>query len=83
MDEVKAKESRLSLIRRYSGGGTVVVDHNTLFVSFIMQSSALMEIPSYPRPIMRWSEGIYGPVFEPWGPFAMADNGKGPLQFSC
>lgn len=29
-------KDNVNVIRRYSGGGTVIVDHNTVFVSFIM-----------------------------------------------
>jgi len=53
----------LHLIRRYTGGGTVVVDKSTLFATFIMNSQ---DVPSlaYPREIMAWSESVYGPVFD-------------------
>src|SRR5438045_757750 len=34
----KLQESPIPLIRRYSGGGTVVVDENTWFVTFICQA---------------------------------------------
>ncbi|MDX8430827.1 MAG: lipoate--protein ligase family protein [Candidatus Algichlamydia australiensis] len=54
----KQQEQKLPLIKRYSGGGTVVVDHNTLFVSFIFDKSAHPFHP-FPEPIMRWSEEFY------------------------
>ena len=53
---------RIDLIRRYTGGGTVIVDNKTLFASFIMNANAVPSLP-YPRDIMSWSEGIYKPVF--------------------
>ena len=34
----KARRRRLPAIRRFTGGGTVVVDHNTLFASLIMNA---------------------------------------------
>lgn len=34
----KARRRRLPALRRFTGGGTVVVDHNTLFVSLIMNA---------------------------------------------
>lgn len=52
----------LPCIRRYSGGGTVVVDENTLFVTFICNGEQ-RNIPPFPRDIMHWSETIYRPFF--------------------
>lgn len=57
------KESNLPLIKRFSGGGTVIVDENTLFISFIMSKDAL-SISPFPEPILRWSEKIYQ---DAWG----------------
>ena len=31
-----AKQDKVEVIRRYTGGGTVVVDHSTIFTTFIM-----------------------------------------------
>ncbi len=53
---------KIDLIRRYSGGGTVIVDESTLFASFIMNTTDVPTMP-YPRDIMSWTAGIYGPVF--------------------
>lgn len=53
----------MTLIRRYTGGGTVVVDENTIFTSFIMNESDVPSKP-FPRDIMNWSErDVFGPVF--------------------
>ncbi|MEK7339470.1 MAG: hypothetical protein AABZ92_02010, partial [Verrucomicrobiota bacterium] len=52
----------IPLIKRFSGGGTVVVDHNTLFVTFIFSKNS-HSFPAYPEPIMRWSEDFYRPIF--------------------
>lgn len=51
-------ENPIPVIKRFSGGGTVVVDENTLFVSFLFQKD-YHDFEAYPEPIMRWSEGIY------------------------
>lgn len=51
-------ENPIPVIKRFSGGGTVVVDENTLFVSFLFQKDH-HNFEAYPEPIMRWSEGIY------------------------
>ncbi|MCX6987393.1 MAG: lipoate--protein ligase family protein [Chlamydiae bacterium] len=57
-----AKLLQLPIIKRFSGGGTVVVDENTLFITFIFQKETL-PFPAYPEKIMKWSEGIYKKVF--------------------
>lgn len=54
----KMENAPIPLIKRYSGGGTVIVDSNTLFVSFIFQKD-IHDFPSFPEPILRWSEGFY------------------------
>ncbi len=64
VDIEKTKEDNIPLIKRYSGGGTVIVDEQTLFVSFLFQKD-LHHFPAYPEPIMSWSETIYRPVFGP------------------
>jgi len=53
----------IPIIKRFSGGGTVIVDENTLFVTFICQKT-LHDFSVFPEPIMKWSETIYKPVFE-------------------
>lgn len=54
-------EIDIPVIKRYSGGGTVVVDENTIFVSLICKTALHLAKP-YPEPIMRWSETLYKPV---------------------
>lgn len=68
----KIKHAPLPIIRRFSGGGTVIVDDNTLFVTFICNKQ-FVPIHPYPEPIMRWSEQIYQPVFGKL-PFQLKDN---------
>lgn len=62
VDPEKHKQNRIPLIKRFSGGGTVVVDEDTLFISFICQKE-LHPFPCYPEPIMRWSEELYKEAF--------------------
>lgn len=52
----------IPLIKRFSGGGTVVIDHNTLFVTFIFSKNTHSFL-AYPELIMRWSEDFYRPIF--------------------
>lgn len=58
VDQEKTKMLGYPTIKRFSGGGTVVVDENTLFISFICNKEEF-SFPPYPEPILRWSEGIY------------------------
>jgi lipoate---protein ligase len=48
---------QVPIIRRYSGGGTVYVDQNTLFISWLCDGTAT------PEQLMRWSAELYAPVF--------------------
>lgn len=57
-----AQRDKIPLIKRFSGGGTVVVDENTLFMTFICQTEGLQVDPT-PHAIMRWSENFYAPLF--------------------
>ena len=54
----------IHLVRRYTGGGTVVVDQSTLFATFIMNAKDVQNVSPYPREIMTWSERVYKPVFD-------------------
>jgi lipoate---protein ligase len=49
--------SHIPILRRFSGGGTVIVDENTLFVTFIC-NKASHAFPAYPEPILRWAASI-------------------------
>ncbi|CAM9864619.1 unnamed protein product [Phaeothamnion confervicola] len=53
----------IPLIRRFSGGGTVIVDQGTIFATLIMKQGDVPECQPYPRDIMSWTEKIYGPAF--------------------
>lgn len=57
-------DDRIPLIRRFTGGGTVYVDHNIHFVSFILNKTILPNTQQvYPETIMRWTSDIYTNVF--------------------
>ncbi|MCX6989855.1 MAG: lipoate--protein ligase family protein [Chlamydiae bacterium] len=72
VDTDKASALQIPIIKRFSGGGTVVVDESTLFVTFIFQKKD-HPFQAYPEPIMKWSEGIYKSVFSSH-PFALKEN---------
>lgn len=52
------------IIRRFSGGGTVVVDEETVFFSLILNSSDLL-CPPTPHDVMKWSLDLLYPAFLP------------------
>eukprot|EP01133_Synstelium_polycarpum_P020200 gene20200-24222_t len=66
VDLSAAADASVPIIRRFTGGGTVIVDENTLFSSLIMDIDWLKArgVPNaFPRNIMSWSEGFYRSVF--------------------
>ncbi|XP_057768164.1 uncharacterized protein LOC130988357 isoform X2 [Salvia miltiorrhiza] len=64
----------IPVIRRFTGGGTVIVDQGTIFVSFICNKDAIPGLQSYPRPIMSWSSLIYKNMFQGIGEFGLREN---------
>lgn len=62
VDFTKLEEAKTPLIQRFSGGGTVIVDENTLFVSFLCNKEEF-SFPAYPEKIMKWTEGVYQEAF--------------------
>ncbi|WVZ61010.1 LOW QUALITY PROTEIN: hypothetical protein U9M48_010951 [Paspalum notatum var. saurae] len=53
---------RVPVVKRFSRGGTVVVDHGTVFVTLICNHRAVAGLESFPRDIMSWSSQLYGKV---------------------
>uniref|UniRef100_A0A6N2LAU5 BPL/LPL catalytic domain-containing protein n=1 Tax=Salix viminalis TaxID=40686 RepID=A0A6N2LAU5_SALVM len=61
-------------IRRFTGGGTVIVDHGTIFVTLICNKDDVLGVQPYPRSIMSWSGLLYGQVFRGIGDFQLREN---------
>lgn len=55
---VHPSAAHIPLIRRFSGGGTVIVDEETLFISFLMNKNT-HDFAPFPEPILRWTGDIY------------------------
>lgn len=70
VDETKLQE--IPLIRRFSGGGTVVVEPETVFVSLIL-SNEMVQGPIFPKTILTWTEELYRPAFGTL-PFSLREN---------
>lgn len=51
-------ETTLPIVRRFSGGGTVVVDESTCFVTTIF-NHADAPVDPYPQPVLRWNAKPY------------------------
>jgi lipoate-protein ligase A len=63
-----ARNDGVLILRRFSGGGTVVVDHSSLWTTFIGRNSILPHVKPYPREIMQWSvDAIFRSTFKSWG----------------
>lgn len=54
------KEDGIPIIRRYSGGGTVFLDADSLMVSWIINSPT--PSPSS-KDLLQWTQDIYAPIF--------------------
>jgi len=57
------QNNKIPVIKRFSGGGTVIVDENTLFLTFIMSKEDI-DIPPFPEPILRWSADLYADAWK-------------------
>lgn len=68
----KLAAAPIPIIRRFSGGGTVYVDQDTFFVSFIVKNE-LLKAPSYPQHIHEWARQFYTKVFR-WEDFQLLEN---------
>lgn len=62
----------MPIIRRFSGGGTVIVEENTLFISFIFDKSTL-NLGTCPQELLNWTGSIYHPLFS-HSDFAIREN---------
>jgi lipoate---protein ligase len=68
----RVRSDSIPIIKRYSGGGTVVIDENTLFISMIF-SKDCGPVSLFPEPIMKWCARIYKNAWKLSG-FSLIDN---------
>ncbi|KAK1320088.1 hypothetical protein QJS10_CPA03g00708 [Acorus calamus] len=68
----------IPVVKRFSGGGTVIVDSGTVFVSFICNKGDIPGLQPYPSPIMSWTVQLYGQVLSGVGDFRLRENGEAP-----
>ncbi|MBI3508539.1 MAG: lipoate--protein ligase family protein [Chlamydiia bacterium] len=81
LDRELVQRDQIPVIQRFSGGGTVVVDESTLFVSFLFSKQTL-PIASYPEPILRWSAALYAQAWQIPG-FALRENDYAIAAHKC
>ncbi|KAL6994208.1 hypothetical protein U1Q18_012315 [Sarracenia purpurea var. burkii] len=67
-------QDRVPVIRRFTGGGTVVVDPGTIFVTLICNKDAVPGVQPYPHSIMYWTSLLYNKVFEGINDFQLREN---------
>lgn len=72
LDVVLVKKDLIPVIRRFSGGGTVIVDEETLFATFIFSKNEIDVVP-FPEPIMRFTADIYAKAWQIDG-FGLKEN---------
>ncbi|RLM61462.1 lipoate-protein ligase LplJ [Panicum miliaceum] len=64
-----ALRDKVPIVRRFSGGGTIIVDQGTVFVTFIFNRTAVEGLQPFQRNIMSWSGQLYVKVFDRFGEF--------------
>lgn len=62
----------IPIIRRYSGGGTVVIEPTTILVTLILNHKSIPTLP-FPKDVLKWTEVLYQPAFENL-PFSLKEN---------
>lgn len=62
LDLGKVAQDNIPIIKRFSGGGTVYIDPQTVFATLIFNKSSV-GVPLQPKPLLQWSERLYQPLF--------------------
>lgn len=58
LDLERVARDSIPVYKRFSGGGTVIVDESTLFVTLLFGKKSL-PISPYPEPILQWTAELY------------------------
>ena len=64
----------IPVIRRFTGGGTVIVDSGTIFTMLICNKD-VPGVQPYPHPVMSWTGQLHGEVFHGFRDFHLRENG--------
>lgn len=77
VDAREARRRDVKLVRRFTGGGTIACDGDTLFVGMTMNAgddAMVGERETHPRRVMAATEAVYARVFDKCGTFALREN---------
>lgn len=77
VDADELERQRVAMLRRFTGGGTVLVDGSTVFASFLMNRKVVPAVEAFPKQMMRWSaSAVYDRAFASLGVrgFALRDD---------
>lgn len=70
------KNKGIMMIKRFTGGGTVVVDQDTVMMSLIMNGKQhLPNVPCFPRPVMQWCADFLQGHMKQYGEFRLQETG--------
>ncbi len=72
IDEEEFSKRPVSVIRRFSGGGCVLINQETLFLTFICNRKDI-DIGTCPKALLSWTEKVLMPCFLP-GSFQVREN---------
>ncbi len=70
IDEGHLAKHPIPLVRRFTGGGTVVIDENTAFMTIIANSNDL-NVASFPQEVAKWNSQLYADILPH---FALQEN---------
>lgn len=60
----KVKNDKIPVIKRYSGGGTVICDKDTFFISFILNKIVLPPKLRWPTTLIEYYGNFYKEIFD-------------------
>jgi lipoate-protein ligase A len=59
------QQDGVAVIKRFSGGGTVVLDPSSIWTTFIGRNEHFPHVEPYPKSIMQWSaDDVFTPAFD-------------------
>jgi lipoate-protein ligase A len=77
----KAHADNIPVFRRFSGGGTVIIDEDTIFATWICQKE-LLPCPPFPDRILHWSAEFYQKALDIPG-FFLQENDYAIKHLKC
>lgn len=72
VDDSKLSHNLVPVIRRFSGGGTVVIEPTTVFFTLIVSHNTL-SVPPFPKDVLIWMEEVLRQAFKGL-PFSLKEN---------